>query len=89
MWRMVYEDQKTGNRWFVMGNSNKGFPDSKMAKIVLNTVEKGQRRSFDLVERAGVTLKAATTDVHSNLIDKRGLDDLGNIDFDFPEISLT
>lgn len=81
MWRMVYEDQKTGTRYFVMANSPKGFSNSKMTKIVLNTIDKGQMKSFDLVERVGVTIVKGKTDIHSNLIGKKDL-----VDFDSMEV---
>ncbi len=83
MWRMVYEDQKTGNRWFVLGNSKKGFSDKAMAKIVINTIDQGKSKSFDQVESAGVTMAKATTDIHSNLIDKKEIGDF------FPDIEFT
>lgn len=76
MWRMVYEDQKTGNRFFILGNSKKGFSDKAMAKIVINTIDQGKTKSFDQVEGAGITMRKATTDIHSNLIDKKGIGDL-------------
>lgn len=78
LWNMVYEDQKTGNRWFILGNSKKGYPNKKMAQIVLNTVDKGQMKSFDLVQGAGVTLRKSTTDIHSNIIDKKTPSDVWN-----------
>lgn len=81
MWKMVYEDMKTGQRWFVAGNSKKGFTDKKMAKILLNTVDQGKLKSFDHVEGAGVTLALAKSDVHSNLISKKGVSDIK-----FPEM---
>jgi len=73
MWRLVYEDQKTGTRYFVMGNSPKGFSNAKMSRIILNTIDKGQLKSFDQVERVGITMKKANTDIHSNLIGKKEL----------------
>lgn len=76
MWRMVYEDMKTGNRSFVLGNSPKGFSEDKMAAIVINTIEQGKTKSFDQVERTGITMRAAKTDIHSNMIDKKGLGDI-------------
>jgi hypothetical protein len=75
MWRMVYEDQKTGKRFFIMGNSVKGFSEKKMAKIVLNTIDQGKNRSFDQVQSAGIVIKEAKTDVHSNLISKKTVGD--------------
>lgn len=82
MWRMVYEDQKSGNRMFVLGNSLKGFSDKKMAQIVLNTIDKGKYKSFDQVEQVGITMKAAKTDIHSNLIAKKDVSEM------FPEMPL-
>ncbi len=84
MWRMVYEDQKTGDRYFVLGNSKKGFSNDKMAKVVLNTLDQGKMSSFDQVQGAGVTIKKAKTDVHSNLVGKK---DIGEFFPDFDEIN--
>lgn len=85
MWRMVYEDQKTGNRFFVLGNSPKGYPNAKMAKIILNTIDQGKMKSFDLVERVGITMKEGKTDIHSNLVEKKSVDgyfpDMSELDF--------
>lgn len=83
MWRMVYEDQKTGLRTFITGNAPKGFSEKKMSEIVINTIEKGKKASFDQVQRVGVTLAAAKTDVHSNLIDKKSFSDFVP---EFPEL---
>lgn len=58
-----------------MGNSKKGFPEKKMATIVLNTVDKGQKKSFDLVQGAGVLITESKTDVHTNLIEKKSISD--------------
>lgn len=84
MWRMVYEDKASGNRIFILGNSKKGFSDKKMAAIVMNTLEKGKMRSFDSVESAGVTMRDAKTDMHSNLVEKKNplsfLPEMGEFD---------
>lgn len=75
MWRMVYEDMKGGGRWFITGNSRKGYPNKKMAERVLNTVDQGKTKSYDAVDSVGLTIIPVKTDVHSNLIDKKGLGD--------------
>jgi flagellar basal body-associated protein FliL len=76
LWRMVYEDKKTGNRWFVLGNSPVGFPAKDMARIVLNTMDQSRGASFDQVARVGVTIRKANTDIHSNLVDKKDAGDV-------------
>lgn len=82
MWRMVYEDNKSGNRFFVMGNSVKGFPEKKMAQIVINTVDQNKMKSFDLVQSAGVTIAKGKTDIHSNLNEKKDV-----VDFSLDELN--
>lgn len=79
MWNMVYEDMKTGVRTYITGNSKKGFSSKKMAEIVINTVDQGKLSSFDSVQRAGVTMAKAKTDIHTNLVQKKSI-----MDF-FPE----
>lgn len=86
MWNMVYEDMKTGQRTYITGNTRKGFPNKKMAEIVLNTIDQGKKSSFDSVQRVGVTITAAKTDIHSNLIDKKSLMDLWPDDKDFKTV---
>lgn len=76
MWRMVLENRKTGKRMFILGNSRKGYPENKMARIVINTIDQGQVKSFDNVESAGVTMRDAKTDIHSNTIEKKGPGDI-------------
>lgn len=78
MWRMVYEDIKTGNRHFVMANVRKGTPEAKVVKRVLNTFEQGKTRTFDNVESIGISAFEAKTDVHSNLIDKKDFSDFSD-----------
>lgn len=77
MWRMVYEDMKSGQRYFVLGNSKKGLKEKEMAKVIINTVDQGKTKSFDQVNSIGVTMKSAKTDIHSNLIAKKGASDIG------------
>lgn len=81
MWRMVYEDQKTGKRFFVLGNSKKGYSEKKMVKILLNTIDQKQTKSFDQVESVGVTMKEAKSDIHSNNV-KKGPDEVFDNIFD-------
>ncbi len=80
MWRMVYEDRTTGNRFFVFGNTPKGYKESKMSKIVLNTIDQGKTKSFDQVDTVGINIKKASTDIHSNLIDKKDPSDVFSFD---------
>lgn len=75
MWNLVYEDIKTNQRHYILGNSKKGFPNKKMAQIILNTVDKGRKASFDTVQGAGVTLTQSKTDIHTNLIEKKSFAD--------------
>lgn len=75
LWRMVYEDMKTGKRDYIMGNSKKGFPEKKMAQIVLNTIDQGHKKSFDQVQSAGVMITPAKTDIHTNLVSKKSISD--------------
>lgn len=75
MWNMVHEDMKTGHRVYITGNTPKSFPNKKMAEIVLNTIDQGKKSSFDSVQRVGVTITAAKTDIHSNLISKKSFSD--------------
>src|SRR6476469_1152644 len=75
LWRMVYEDMKTGKRSYVMGNSKKGFPEKKMAEILINTIDQGKQRSFDQVQGAGVMITVAKTDIHTNLVSKKTVSD--------------
>jgi len=77
MWRMVLEDQKTGSRFFILGNSRKGFENKKMSEIVINTVDQGKMKSFDHVQGAGITMRVAKTDIHSNMIEKSKLSEIG------------
>ena len=90
MWRMVYENKTTGARTFVLGNSKKGFPEKKMATIIINTVDQGKKASFDQVESVGVTMRPAKTDIHSNLVDKKEgseiMDGFNGMSFDMPEL---
>jgi hypothetical protein len=78
MWRMVLEDQKTGQRFFILGNSKKGYDNKKMAEIVINTVDQQKLKSFDQVQGAGITMRVAKTDLHSNLIEKNKISDIGD-----------
>lgn len=87
MWRMVYEDQKTGNRFFVLGNTRKNYSEKNMSKRVLNTIEQGQMKSYDQVDSVGLTMRKANTDIHSNLIEKNNFDVFGDLDKDFNELS--
>lgn len=72
MWRMVYEDKKTGNRFFVLGNAPVKYKEKNMADRILNTIDKGKFKSYDQVDTVGLTISKANTDVHSNLVDKKG-----------------
>lgn len=80
MWRMVYEDLKTGQRWFVIANTKKGTSEKKVVKRILNTVEQGKTRTFDNVESIGVSMYDAKTDVHSNITDKKDISDFIDLD---------
>lgn len=90
MWRMVLEDKTTGKRIYVLGNSKKNFPEKKMAAIVINTITKGQMRSFDQVESCGVTMREAKTDIHSNMVENKNTldtlkDGFSGLSFEAPE----
>ena len=76
MWRMVYEDRKTNKRYFILGNAKKGYSESEMCKRILNTIDQDKMSSYDQVDGVGVTIRKANTDIHSNLISKKGLEDL-------------
>jgi hypothetical protein len=86
MWKMVYEDQKDGKRKYILGNSPKGFSDKKMSQIILNTIDQGKTKSFDQVQRVGITMNDAKTDIHSNLIPKKSLSDFIPDEKDFQTI---
>lgn len=89
-WKMVLEDKTTGGRTFIMGNTKKGYPEKKMAAIIINTVNQGKKASFDQVESVGVTMRPAKTDIHSNLVEKKGkdeiLDGFSGMEFEFPDL---
>lgn len=76
MWRMVLEDQKDGQRFFILGNSKKGFDNKQMADLIINTVDQSKMKSFDQVKGAGITMRIAKTDIHTNMIEKSGWKDI-------------
>jgi hypothetical protein len=82
MWDMTYEDRKTGARYYIMANSKKGYSEKEMVRRVLNTFENGLptasggKKSFDSVDRTGVTITLAKSDIHSNLVPQKDIGDL-------------
>lgn len=68
MYNLVIEEKATGERFFVLANTKRGFKEKYLADRILNTYNKGRMKSYDAVESVGITIKKINSDIHSNLV---------------------
>lgn len=78
MYNLVLEEKSTGERFFILANTKKGFKEKMLADRILNTYNKGLLKSYDSVESVGITIKKINSDIHSNLIKTKTPKDIIN-----------
>ncbi|GAB4451202.1 MAG: hypothetical protein OHK0036_11300 [Bacteroidia bacterium] len=78
MYNLVLEEKATGERFFVLANTPKNFKEKYLADRILNTYNQGRMKSYDAVERVGLTIKKINSDIHSNLVQKKSSNDVLN-----------
>jgi GGDEF domain-containing protein len=78
MYNLVLEEKATGERFFILANTKKGFKEKMLAERILNTFNKGLMKSYDSVESVGITIKKINSDIHSNLIKTKTPKDIIN-----------
>lgn len=76
MYNLVIEEKATGERFFVLANAPKNFKEKHLAERILNTYNQGRMKSYDAVERVGLTIKKIKSDIHSNLIKSKSAQDV-------------